>query len=157
MDGVLCDFERQWARTAKMPFSKFQTLNINDRWKPVREHGSFWETIPWKGDGKMLWNYIKKHDVRILSAYSSSDPNCMAGKRKWLQKNVSISNAKIHLVTRSQKQIYSKKNTILKCSLNVTELDYFQSELTPGHIISTMFFLYLRQSNLKLELNYINR
>jgi len=113
MDGVLCDFERQWARTAKMPFSKFQTLNINDRWKPVREHGSFWETIPWKGDGKMLWNYIKKHDVRILSAYSSSDPACMAGKRKWLQKNVSISSAKIHLVQRSQKQIYSKKNTVL--------------------------------------------
>ena len=113
MDGVLCDFERQWARTNKLPFSKFQTLNIHDRWEKVRQHGSFWETIPWKGDGKTLWNYIKKHDVRILSAYSSSDPNCMAGKRKWLSKNVSISNAKIHLVTRSQKQIYSKKNTIL--------------------------------------------
>ena len=113
MDGVLCDFERQWARTNKLPFSKFQTLNIHDRWEKVRQHGSFWETIPWKGDGKVLWNYIKKHDVRILSAYSSSDPNCMAGKRKWLSKNVSISNAKIHLVTRSQKQIYSKKNTIL--------------------------------------------
>jgi hypothetical protein len=37
----------------------------------------------------------------------------MAGKRKWLQKNVSISSAKIHLVQRSQKQIYSKKNTVL--------------------------------------------
>ena len=113
MDGVLCDFERQWARTNKLPFSKFQTLNIHDRWEKVRQHGSFWETIPWKGDGRLLWNYIKKHDVRILSAYSSSDPNCVPGKRKWLNKNVSISNAKIHLVTRSQKQIYSKKNTIL--------------------------------------------
>ena len=113
MDGVLCDFERQWARTNKLPFSKFQQLNMHDRWEKVRQHGSFWETIPWKGDGRTLWNYIKKHDVRILSAYSSSDPNCMAGKRKWLSKNVSISNAKIHLVTRSQKQIYSKKNTIL--------------------------------------------
>ena len=113
MDGVLCDFERQWARTNKLPFSKFQTLNIHDRWEKVRQPGSFWETIPWKGDGRTLWNYIKKHDVRILSAYSSSDPNCVPGKRKWLNKNVSISNAKIHLVTRSQKQIYSKKNTIL--------------------------------------------
>ena len=113
MDGVLCDFERQWARTNKLPFSKFSSLNMHDRWEKVRQHGIYWETIPWKGDGRMLWNYIKKHDVRILSAYSSSDPNCMAGKRKWLQKNVSISNAKIHLVTRSQKQIYSKKNTIL--------------------------------------------
>ena len=113
MDGVLCDFERQWARTNKLPFSKFQTLNIHDRWEKVRQHGSFWETIPWKGDGRTLWNYIKKHDVRILSAYSSSDPNCVPGKRKWLNKNVSISPAKIHLVTRRQKQIYSKKNTIL--------------------------------------------
>ena len=113
MDGVLCDFERQWARTNKLPFSKFQTLNMHDRWEKVRKHGSFWETIPWKGDGKRLWSYIRKHDVRILSAYSSSDPNCLPGKRKWLQKNVSVSNAKIHIVQRSQKQLYSKKNTIL--------------------------------------------
>ncbi len=95
MDGVLCDFERQWARTNKLPFSKFQTLNIHDRWEKVRQHGSFWETIPWKGDGRTLWNYIKKHDVRILSAYSSSDPNWMSGKRKWLHKNVSISHQSI--------------------------------------------------------------
>ena len=113
MDGVLCDFERQWARVNKLPFSKFSSLNMHDRWEKVRQHGSYWETIPWKGDGRTLWNYIKKHDVRILSAYSQSDPNCLPGKRKWLQKNVSVSNAKIHIVQRSQKQLYSKKNTIL--------------------------------------------
>jgi len=113
MDGVLCDFERQWARVNKLPFSKFSSLNMHDRWEKVRKHGGFWSTMPWKGDGRSLWNYIKKHDVRILSAYSSSDPNCMLGKRQWLQKNVSISSAKIHLVQRSQKQLYSKKNTIL--------------------------------------------
>ena len=90
MDGVLCDFERQWARTNKLPFSKFQTLNMHDRWEKVRKHGSFWETIPWKGDGKRLWSYIRKYDVRILSAYSSSDPNCLPGKIKWLSKNVSL-------------------------------------------------------------------
>ena len=70
MDGVLCDFERQWARVNKLPFSKFSSLNMHDRWEKVRQHGSYWETIPWKGDGRTLWNYIKKHDVRILSAYS---------------------------------------------------------------------------------------
>jgi 5'(3')-deoxyribonucleotidase len=113
MDGVLCDFERQWARTSKMPFSKFSSLNMHDRWEPVRKHGGYWSTMPWKGDGRMLWNYIKKYDVRILSAYSSSDPNCMLGKRQWLQKNVSISSAKIHLVKRVEKQQYAKKNTIL--------------------------------------------
>ena len=67
MDGVLCDFERQWARVNKLPFSKFQTLNMHDRWEKVRQHGSFWETIPWKGDGKRLWSYIRKHDVRTVS------------------------------------------------------------------------------------------
>ena len=113
MDGVLCDFERQWARVAGVPFTQFQRMSLYDRWQPVREHGSFWETIPWKGDGKRLWNYIKRHDVRILSAYSSSDSNCLPGKRKWLNKNVSISPSKVFIVTRSQKQIYSKKNTIL--------------------------------------------
>ena len=50
MDGVLCDFERQWARVNKLPFSKFSSLNMHDRWEKVRQHGSYWETIPWKGD-----------------------------------------------------------------------------------------------------------
>ena len=72
MDGVLCDFERQWARVAGVPFTQFSKMSLYDRWEPVRKHGSFWETIPWKGDGRALWSYIKKHDVRILSAYSSS-------------------------------------------------------------------------------------
>jgi hypothetical protein len=113
MDGVLCDFERHWARVQGVPFNQFQKMSVHDRWDPIRKHGSFWETIPWKGDGKMLWNYIKKHDVRILSAYSSADPNCMPGKRKWIQRNISVSSAKVHIGTRSQKQLYSKKNTIL--------------------------------------------
>ena len=80
MDGVLCDFERQWARVAGVPFTQFSKMSLYDRWEPVRKHGSFWETIPWKGDGRALWSYIKKHDVRILSAYSSSDSNCLPGK-----------------------------------------------------------------------------
>jgi len=113
MDGVLCDFERQWARVNKLPFSKFQTLNMHDRWEKVRQHGGFWPTMPWKGDGRTLWNYIKKHDVRILSAYSQSDPNCLPGKIKWLSKNVSLPRSKQHIVMRSQKQLYAKKNTIL--------------------------------------------
>jgi len=125
MDGVLCDFERQWARVAGVPFTQFAKMSLYDRWEPVRKHGSFWETIPWKGDGRALWSYIRKHDVRILSAYSSSDSNCLPGKRKWLNKNVSINAAKVHIVTRSQKQIYSKKNTILidDYSKNIREFE----------------------------------
>ena len=72
MDGVLCDFERQWARVNKLPFSKFSSLNMHDRWEKVRQHGSYWETIPWKGDGRTLWNYIKKHER--VQKYNSSLP-----------------------------------------------------------------------------------
>ena len=35
MDGVLCDFERQWARVNKLPFSKFSSLNMHDRWEKL--------------------------------------------------------------------------------------------------------------------------
>jgi len=113
MDGVLCDFNRAAAKVAGVStINQWSKLPEKERWKPIREHGSFWETLPWKGDGRMLWNYIRKYDVHILSAYvsSMSDPNCIPGKMKWLRKNVSVSAGKIHLVKRRQKQNYAKDN-----------------------------------------------
>ena len=35
--------------------------------KPVIDHGGFWETMPWKGDGKMLWNYITYNIKTLLT------------------------------------------------------------------------------------------
>ena len=49
---------------------------MHDRWKKLDSMVVI-ETIKAEGDGRTLWNYIKKHDVRILSAYSQSDPNCL--------------------------------------------------------------------------------
>ena len=60
---------------------------------------------------RTLWNYIKKHDVRILSAYSQSDPNCLPGKIKWLNKNVSISTLRYTIVTeKSKTNLFKEKH-----------------------------------------------
>ena len=42
--------------------------------------------MPWTRDGRLLWNYIKKFQPHILSAYTTEDPNCIPGKNRWLRK-----------------------------------------------------------------------
>ena len=44
MDGVFATLTSM-ARVNKLPFSKFSSLNMHDRWEKVRQHGSYWETI----------------------------------------------------------------------------------------------------------------
>src|SRR5210317_34938 len=60
--------------------------------------------------GKDLWNFIKKYNPHILSAYveESFDPNCIPGKSYWARTNLGITSARINLVKRVQKQ--KKKN-----------------------------------------------
>ena len=45
--------------------------------------------------------------ISILSAYSNRDRNSKVGKMKWLRKNTKFKRANIHLVMRSEKQIYA--------------------------------------------------
>jgi len=76
------------------------------------EGAKFWAELPWMKDGKKLWNFVKKYDVHILSAYKkpSNDPKGFSrkGKEIWVAKNLRIAPAKVHLVFREDKQKYTK-------------------------------------------------
>ena len=52
----------------------------------------FWRDLPWHTGGKQLWNFIKKYDTEILSAYveDTYDKNCIPGKKFWATKNLGI-------------------------------------------------------------------
>jgi hypothetical protein len=64
--------------------------------------------MPWTSDGRRLWNFIKKHQPHILSAYSIEDPNCIPGKRRWLKSNLGYTqNSMINIVRRREKKNFA--------------------------------------------------
>ena len=61
-------------------------------------------------DGQKLWKFIAKYNPHILSAYvpNNYDPNCIPGKKKWLQTRIGLTGSRVHLVTRAEKSNYAK-------------------------------------------------
>ena len=115
MDGVLVNFEKQLEDTIKMPISKWTKLGRKERWDPIIANKKFWSDGPWLNEGKKLFNFVKKYQPHILSAYveHAHDPNCIPGKRKWAMRNTGIPMNRINLVMRSQKQTYASPASIL--------------------------------------------
>jgi len=106
MDGVLCDFVSSAERVTKVSWSSRRSERD---WEPIKNTRNFWANLPWKRDGRQLWNYIKKYNPSILSAtvQASTDPNCKPGKLKWLQGNLGLTDSsRINIVLRSQKKNY---------------------------------------------------
>jgi dTDP-D-glucose 4,6-dehydratase len=110
MDGVLCDFKKAAEKVTGMPITKWSYANKEEKWAPIKNTPRFWHTLPWMPGGQQLWNFIKKHNPHILSAYveESHDPNCIPGKSHWARTNLGIGINRINLVKRVQKQNYAK-------------------------------------------------
>ena len=110
MDGVLCDFKKAAEKVTGMSITKWSYANKEEKWAPIKNTPRFWHTLPWMPGGQQLWNYIKKYNPHILSAYveESHDPNCIPGKSHWARTNLGIGINRINLVKRVQKQNYAK-------------------------------------------------
>ena len=110
MDGVLCDFKKAAEKVTGMPITKWSYASKEEKWAPIKNTPRFWHTLPWMPGGQQLWNFIKKHNPHILSAYveESHDPNCIPGKSHWARTNLGIGINRINLVKRVQKQNYAK-------------------------------------------------
>jgi len=115
MDGVLFDFVKQLEKTTKMSINQWMKLDRKKRWDPVIADKKFWSDGPWLSEGKKLFNFVKKYNPHILSAYveHAFDPNCIPGKMKWAMKNTGIPRSRINLVMRSQKKTYASPGSIL--------------------------------------------
>ena len=69
----------------------------------------------WRQIGKILWNTLRDLNTEILSACPSNcrfQPNVIAGKKKWCQKNLGISKG-INITTRKGKIRFAGKKHIL--------------------------------------------
>lgn len=105
MDGVLCDFVLAAKRATGQ---NWLGLRSGQDWESIKRVKNFWSTMPWTGDGRRLWNFIKKYQPHILSAYSIEDPNCIPGKRKWLKSNLGYTqNSMINIVRRREKRNFA--------------------------------------------------
>jgi phosphoglycolate phosphatase-like HAD superfamily hydrolase len=109
MDGVLCDFGAAIRKTTGMSKERWMRQDRKDMWQPVLDNTKFWHTMPWNPQGKVMWNYIKKFNPHILSAYleKTYDPNCIPGKTFWVKSNLGINQTRINLVRRKDKQNYA--------------------------------------------------
>jgi len=109
MDGVLCDFGKQIEKATGQSKSAWLSLPTSKKWDKVLRYPKFWENMPWLGQGKVMYNFVKKYNPHILSAYMEKtfDPNCIPGKSAWCRKNLGMSGARVNLVKRQEKQLYA--------------------------------------------------
>jgi hypothetical protein len=65
--------------------------------------------MPWNSQGKVMYNFVKKYNPHILSAYMEKtyDPNCIPGKSAWCKKNLGMSGGRVNLVRRREKQNFA--------------------------------------------------
>ena len=112
MDGVLCDFGAAIRKATGKSKEAWIKIPSNRKWDTVIDTPKFWENMPWNTPGKVLYNFVKKYNPHILSAYleKTFDPNCIPGKRAWLRKNARITDrSKINLVRRKEKKNFATK------------------------------------------------
>ena len=115
MDGVLADFVKGAEKQTGKKIDVWAQGSKSEKWAAIKANPNFWRDLPWHTGGKQLWNFIKKYDTEILSAYveDTYDKNCIPGKKFWATKNLGIASNRINLVKRVQKQQYADKNSIL--------------------------------------------
>lgn len=109
MDGVLTDFESAYERVSGRKIN--DEVSSREFWEPINKAGlSFWTELKWMSDGKQLWNYIKKHKPKILSAPSRSEDS-VVGKKQWVKRELPTS----ELILRSarNKKEFASPTTIL--------------------------------------------
>lgn len=87
MDGVLCDFVKQWKKfygedpktAKKLNKQKFDEMLNNAPFE-------FWSTMEWMPGAQRMWKLISKYGAVILTSPADSRAS-IDGKRAWVQKN----------------------------------------------------------------------
>ena len=89
MDGVLCDFEKQFVTYFKMTEDEFKAkYGENSFWKIITKAGvEYWDTMEWMPDGKDLWYAIRDQNPIILSSPGRM-PKAPTGKKTWVKREL---------------------------------------------------------------------
>lgn len=87
MDGVLVDFDKGYLELTGKKLDGEHRSDV-EFWNPINTAGkSFWVNLEWTSDGKRLWDYIKKHKPKLLSA-PSRQQDSIIGKHEWVEREL---------------------------------------------------------------------
>ncbi len=112
LDGVLCDFEKQTKLKTGKTCDELDKVSEEHFWSEIKKAGiEFWSHMPKFSDTDKLWNFVKSHNPKILSAPARRIPFCTDGKKKWIQKN--LGSVESIFVRASDKAQYANSNSIL--------------------------------------------
>lgn len=86
MDGVLCDFLKQWKKFYKQEAKDAKKLD-KQAFDDMLNNApfEFWATMDWMPGSKQMWDIISKYGVTILSSPADSEASTK-GKEAWVQK-----------------------------------------------------------------------
>src|SRR3990167_8937253 len=110
MDGCITDFQGSSHALFGEEFDPIEPkISLEKKYETLQRVPTFWSRMPWMSDGRMLWDYIHRHDPHILSAYALWDyHSCLIGKREWIYNNLpTVKQDKIHLVNRREKRQFA--------------------------------------------------
>ena len=113
MDGVLTDFDASFKKRADgiSPSDYEKKFGKDKFWELIDSEGvGYWVGMPWMGDGKQYWDYIKNYNTELLSSPSRSSTSRL-GKRLWVRNN--MPGIKLTLAQAAKKQNYAAPNHIL--------------------------------------------
>lgn len=109
MDGVLCDFEKQFSKLAGIPKSEVEDYKDEDMWDLIIKEGEkYWSDMDWQPGGKELWEFLKDKNPTILSSPIDHE-SCITGKKKWIKEHL----GNVPVILDSDKYKYAEPGSIL--------------------------------------------
>lgn len=108
MDGVLVDFKQGAHKAIGKDLNHPNNEITKADWIKISRNTRFWFDLPPMSDAMVLWDYIRRFNPSILSAYPDSDKqNAIRGKIYWCVKHLLIPTSRIHIVSRKDKQLFA--------------------------------------------------
>lgn len=132
MDGVLADFDGDFALRTGRKWDHNAEWSKEEKWKMISEYPHFFRDLPWVPGALSMVNFVIKttdhtgYVPGILSAASSHIKESAAQKRIWLNRELPIldNSTHIHIVPhREEKAEFALSKTILvdDYKLNIQE------------------------------------
>lgn len=116
-DGVLVNFLGGCRMILGRPWDSFKTPEDKaQRTKVTFQSPTFWKNLPPLEDFHYLWNFIRKYDTSILTAYPHRISDqvddeiqeiAKKGKWEWNTIHTKVHRSQFHCVAREHKQLYA--------------------------------------------------
>jgi hypothetical protein len=126
MDGVLCDFDKQFEKYFNMTPDEYkEKIGKKEFYKAISEKGQeYWDTMPWMPEGKTLWNKIKDHEPIIVTSPGHFS-GAREGKLLWIENNLKPAPKAVKFEQAGEKQnvLQGKSKEEIKKSVLIDDYD----------------------------------